>query len=699
MEPTSQSTESPLIFVVRGVGSADADQSLRSCIDLLHAHGVNTEKAQEINWSWSHPVQWPYSIDSRIGSPSDLSRDPESFTVSMEFLRHLGSSFRGGARRSWGADPASLSDRLRSRAFSTLEAMPALLLFQCASHVLGWKSLANGVWLVLACIVLLALVSVVSLQLGHLFARLRVVVLNLLWPAIFILVCPLTGALAIAGGLGSGMVLLTLAIGILPPSCGRSLNDGLPNYDRINEELLGTVSFYILIPLFLYIAWRIYAPLRSLAAPLLKVFSDIVRYAGDPDYQRDLHAEAARGIGKEIRPGARVVFITHSLGTVIVSDLLRSGVVPADCDVFLVTAGSPLKRFFHCFFGFDYPAPRTLAAHFEHRFRSFRWVNIYRPRDPVGGNLGLERFDSSTRQPFGWLKAHLDYWSDPVVHRLAHEGLASSDENRDVPDSGIKSEPRPKATGFEGGGVWWGPYVSKAMGLLAAVALIQVSFSMFFVSPFRVEADAQALREHGIDTLGRLFRYQTTGSLDERGISKVTFDRFVIEFPTHGGGDARVQELNNLHFDVRSLKKVAFEDRSLVKVPQHRYEGWMTTVPVRYLPDHPDIFDVNGARRQQLPGLFTVVGFLMSVVVLPWFGVFAFFGWTLVMNPLVTSYLGLVDEVTVDARQRRKGAGKELNTPLGKAANDEGESWIFWLGPYTFVLCIVAMAYLFIRNG
>jgi hypothetical protein len=112
---------------------------------------------------------------------------------------------------------------------------------------------------------------------------------------------------------------------------------------RIASSLAGIVLGFGFVSTFLLV---------YLLSPLLKIVSDIFRYAGDADYREEIQSrmvEKVRAIGS-LRD-RRVFLVGHSLGSVIaLNSLLRSDSPWSDAkQIILVTMGSPLNRLFHRF--------------------------------------------------------------------------------------------------------------------------------------------------------------------------------------------------------------------------------------------------------------------------------------------------------------------------------------------------------------
>ena len=133
----------------------------------------------------------------------------------------------------------------------------------------------------------------------------------------------------------------------------------------------------------------------------------------------------------------RIILVAHSLGTVIVSDLLwgkiRAGASLDGCPLDIVTAGSPLRRSIGRALPFRLPDPQTLLGNYRRApLVVERWFNAYRLFDYVGQALtyfalpldlvwcrpreqgsggGIAEYLLKPRyqRPFG----HADYWGDP----------------------------------------------------------------------------------------------------------------------------------------------------------------------------------------------------------------------------------------------------------------------------------------------
>jgi len=147
----------------------------------------------------------------------------------------------------------------------------------------------------------------------------------------------------------------------------------------------------------------------------------VAKNLGDENYRDRILSELDRLI--EVHPHeSKIVILAHSLGTVIAVDSLTNGRAwNQNHKITLITAGSPLKRMIWRFF------PGVLAGDnaeeciqkMRSRIGSIAWINVYRPWDQVGSNLGLSRkslgLDINTWQWWRLVSAHTSYWNDSKV--------------------------------------------------------------------------------------------------------------------------------------------------------------------------------------------------------------------------------------------------------------------------------------------
>jgi len=171
---------------------------------------------------------------------------------------------------------------------------------------------------------------------------------------------------------------------------------------------------------------------------VVKILADVFRYVGIQNYRsalQDLVHESVRSV-VETRP-SQVLFLTHSLGSVIAVDYLRMhrNLLVDVPEVILITMGSPLRRLLATFFPDFFPDPACVVKEIKREFSNFRWINVYRPYDPIGRDLSVpsrEIVSRSTEQKLGrWLglPAHLGYWFDEKVFAEISKALHANAEN------------------------------------------------------------------------------------------------------------------------------------------------------------------------------------------------------------------------------------------------------------------------------
>jgi hypothetical protein len=161
---------------------------------------------------------------------------------------------------------------------------------------------------------------------------------------------------------------------------------------------------------------------------LIKISADTCRYTGLAGYRSELLGRLDEKVRDAVaHQPTELVFLTHSLGSVIVTDyLLASGVAFANTDITLITMGSPLASLFPSFYPTEYCRPVETFRRINSLVRRFRWINYYRKYDPIGRKLGENggpildvKLQGPTQDAGRWtrLPAHADYWShlNPLV--------------------------------------------------------------------------------------------------------------------------------------------------------------------------------------------------------------------------------------------------------------------------------------------
>ena len=164
--------------------------------------------------------------------------------------------------------------------------------------------------------------------------------------------------------------------------------------------------------------------------PMFKVLADVFLYIGSPAFRDRIQSELLSHITSSgSLLNKRIILVGHSLGTVVSIHHLLDNIelYSQASSICIVTLGSPLYRFFGRYFPAFTPHPSKLFDHFNAHLRHFRWVNVFKPFDPIGGGFGKRRggiVDVNTMQ---WWRiliwAHVGYWSDRHVLGAIELGL------------------------------------------------------------------------------------------------------------------------------------------------------------------------------------------------------------------------------------------------------------------------------------
>ncbi len=180
---------------------------------------------------------------------------------------------------------------------------------------------------------------------------------------------------------------------------------------------------------------------------VINLMRDVVHYLGtgrDGRPLRDqqaIHEALATVIDEQCQAPTlnRLVVVCHSLGTVIVTDLLRGSgcgrhqgrTVPID----LVTAGSPIRRLIVRLLPHRLPRPLDIRRELASApLPVVRWFNVYRPLDAVGMRLvsGADASDPEggilecpLRPSWLWPWGHSNYWADRRFTRLVAERVVA----------------------------------------------------------------------------------------------------------------------------------------------------------------------------------------------------------------------------------------------------------------------------------
>jgi hypothetical protein len=248
------------------------------------------------------------------------------------------------------------------------------------------------------------------------------------------------------------------------------------------------------------------------ASPLMKVVGDVVVYLGDADFRQGVRNELAAFVGRQdIQPDDHLILAGHSLGSVICADLVQHEPL-VRCRITLVTAGSPLARLIGSWFPSLRLSPREVVAQGRRRHASFTWVNVYRPMDPIGGDLGEHDAIYNVRSP-QWrdpVRSHTGYWGDSTIGSL----VANAVRNAAAKGSGAPQVAHPDDADVAAV-VINRPLSPATRWTCRALAMAPVVIAMtnaLYITPEqdtrRAVARVNNLLAHGVSSSGALTHYQ-----------------------------------------------------------------------------------------------------------------------------------------------------------------------------------------------
>jgi len=204
-----------------------------------------------------------------------------------------------------------------------------------------------------------------------------------------------------------------------------SWSDGLP-MQEYRFRVIGVIVLLISL-VGVGLAWiqlgnRLFPGFVALA----RLTGDIFFYLGNEEHRDRAQRKLWSGLRRIAKEHELIVVGAHSLGSVLTIDTIRRfGMPGVRTRLVVVTGGSPLKRLFHTFFPALYPAPAEIRRELTTAHSGFDWINVYRPKDPVGSTLGIgDDNELNTGQPHGILSAHLGYFLDPVMLKGAFSMIA-----------------------------------------------------------------------------------------------------------------------------------------------------------------------------------------------------------------------------------------------------------------------------------
>ena len=398
-------------LLVHGISYFNERQALRPARLMLSRCGYHPSQVNAFNW------------DLTVGHPEISAEGP----FNLRFLAEVGSALLESAHLGFFSrhflDRSTILLRVQNALTFALQLavllFPLWLLLFFDIHRL--TLLLGGI----GTLVLLPLVSgVVSASRPFMDATIRRVILVCIWPFTYVV----TVLIFVPGSI----ILLLFSFSffsawsvtvspVVPINVLAMIQSVFAYVVTIGAPILVAILIVNLLPLL---------PIGVAA----KLLADIARYIGFPRYRREL----IDGLGLAIRklnlsPDSDLLLLTHSLGSVIATDYLLRDAADARIarSVTLVTMGSPLRRYFARFFVGFYLPPDEILETITMRVNHFKWINIYRHGDPVGGSLGgpeTRIIDTPTSEHLAWSSAHCGYFSSRMVYRSLEASLERPEE-------------------------------------------------------------------------------------------------------------------------------------------------------------------------------------------------------------------------------------------------------------------------------
>jgi hypothetical protein len=300
---------------------------------------------------------------------------------------------------------------------------------------------------------------------------------------------------------------------------------------------------------------------------------------------------------------AHFVVVGHSLGSVIAVDSLLNSDAWMNLDrVTLITIGSPLKRFFFRLFPtVFFPEDADVCAKaLSHRFAGFRWINCYRPFDPIGTRIGLTKTsftcDSSTKQFDRILTAHPNYWDDSRVRdailalyqelKFAHSFQAPSFRSFGEVDIIVAN--------------WFGRLVARSLLLVISVSPVASIPLGIAGAWYRYQASAASLKklqDHGFLTSASV-RYWLEVPNGAQNDVPIAFPHFTFQFRDERGSMRTRDYMVTLQYiypysevrsrmDIGKLRDFVTQTGKRANAANGLDEFVVEGVRISYLPEDP----------------------------------------------------------------------------------------------------------------
>lgn len=343
-----------------------------------------------------------------------------------------------------------------------------------------------------------------------------------------------------------------------------------------------------------------------------KVFADVMRFAGDPTYAAALVRHVSAQLSKpQLKANDTVVIVGHSLGSAICLNCLldRPALFPRTARIFLVTMGSPITRLLARFFPGIMPNAGSAAEQLRARYGEFRWINVYRPFDPIGGAI-FSRLDKrpftrdiSTKQYRKVLfTAHTRYWDDDaviqgvrraIVESIDSDQMSSQPTDREwIPaKAGRQSPPILRMNRFLGRSLW------IRTGLAVGMAALLIFNMAILIHNQMAHSNTPLLGKSSVTTDDAwLYRYyETNPNAGQPGsVDQLPMDFYVVTFRPIGAAKPIAKRVDPLAIRGRLEDVFATKGQAATLAQRGAIFDMPATrvhIPVRYLANDPDIFD------------------------------------------------------------------------------------------------------------
>ncbi len=348
---------------------------------------------------------------------------------------------------------------------------------------------------------------------------------------------------------------------------------------------------------------------------ITKVTLDIFRYVGDPLFRARAHEIVKSKIISSNIANKHLVIAAHSLGSIIVIDLMthEPSLFSPVRSLTFVSLGSPLARLFCSFFPNQYPSPKTVVTVLERQIPRLRWLNIYRPLDYVGARLGFEEQncksdpvsaeDISTNQ---YLRFHVGYFADPAVYKIVFDRIrknkcSAMTQGVDGVEHSIIPSDAPTMFHIDGAQSFT-PRLMKTVAISSAVAtFFTLGGYLAFLQPLRAHHFALKtiadITRHGDSALGTAYVKETWHKNPGGAGDAYIYDsRIVFEAQP---GSRQVDSMRAVHLDEKALfcadPRPEYEQPEFIGVRLAKVRAVRITYDTRnperfYLPDFSEQF-------------------------------------------------------------------------------------------------------------